>query len=87
MPWVGTIRQTSETSSNPSYFRGHEWGVLGILIGMGNRIFCAPAWADLMQPGRDDLGESPKASGIVNAAAELASTEESGKENFRQGRE
>jgi len=73
MPWVGTIRQTSETSSKPSYFRGHEWGVLGVLIGTGNRIFCAPAWADLMQPGRDDSEESPRTSGIVSAASKLAS--------------
>ena len=49
MPWVGSIRQTSETSSKPSYFRGHEWAMLGVLIGIGNRLFCAPAWASIMR--------------------------------------
>lgn len=72
MPWVGTIRQTSETSSKPSYFRGHEWAVLGVLIGIKNRIFCAPAWADLMEPGVDDSDEPRRTSGIVKAASQLA---------------
>jgi len=72
MPWVGTIRQTSETSSKPSYFRGHEWSVLGVLIGAGSRLFCAPAWAELMEPGIDDSKESPRTCGIVEAASELA---------------
>lgn len=73
MPWVGTIRQTSETSSKPSYFRGHEWGALGILIGKFGRLFCAPAWADLMEPGRDETEEPRRTSGIVRAASNLAS--------------
>jgi hypothetical protein len=72
MPLVGTIRQTSETSSKPSYFRGHEWGVLGVLMGVGNRIFCTPAWADLMEPGIDESEKPQRTSGIVNAASELA---------------
>jgi hypothetical protein len=72
MPLVGTIRQTSETSSKPSYFRGHEWAVLGVLIGVGNRIFCAPAWAELMEPGVDQSEEHRRTSGIVKAASQLA---------------
>lgn len=43
MPLVTTLRQTSETSSKPSYFRGHEWSCLGLLIGANERYFCAPA--------------------------------------------
>jgi hypothetical protein len=73
MPWVGTIRQTSETSSKPSYFRGHEWGMLGVLMGVGDRMFCAPAWASLMEPGVS-VDKSPRTTGIVNAASELASS-------------
>lgn len=71
MPWVGTIRQTSETSSKPSHFRGHEWAMLGVLIGVGSRIFCAPAWARIMKPGVSE-GPSPRTAGIVEAASELA---------------
>ena len=47
MPNVKTLRQTSETSSKPSYFRGHEWMFLGVLIGVGSKLFCAPAHARL----------------------------------------
>lgn len=72
MPLVGSIRQTSETSSKPSYFRGHEWSFLGILIGKGSRIFCAPAWADIMQPGISGTDESARTGGIVRAASKLA---------------
>lgn len=73
MPWVGTIRQTSETSSKPSYFRGHEWGFLGVLIGKSGRLFCAPVWAELMEPGRDKTEEPRRTSGIVEAASKQAS--------------
>ena len=45
MPNVKTLRQTSETSSKPSYFRGHEWSVIGVMIGFAGKFFCAPAWA------------------------------------------
>jgi len=47
MPNVKTLRQTSETSSKPSYFRGHEWMFLGVLIGFGPKLFCAPVYARL----------------------------------------
>ncbi|MEA2012098.1 MAG: transposase [Verrucomicrobiota bacterium] len=74
IPLVGSIRQTSETSSKPSYFRGHEWSMLGILIGVGNRVFCSPAWADIMVPGAEEkvTKESQRTTGIVKAASELA---------------
>ena len=39
MPAVRTLRQTSETSSKPSYFRGHDIGVLALLTGARGRFF------------------------------------------------
>jgi hypothetical protein len=51
MPNVKTLRQTSETSSKPSYFRGHEWSVIGVVIGVGGKLFCAPAWARVSDSG------------------------------------
>ena len=33
MPGVVTLRQDSETQSKPSYFRGHCWGAISLLIG------------------------------------------------------
>jgi hypothetical protein len=74
MPYVGTIRQTSETSSKPSHFRGHEWAMLGVLIGIGERIFCTPAWANIMKPGISKKEESPRTVGVIKAASKLASS-------------
>lgn len=42
MPGVHTIHQASETQSKPTFFRGHEWGVLGLLIGSLAQPFCLP---------------------------------------------
>lgn len=65
MPAVKTLRQTSETSSKPSYFRGHEWSFIGVLIGSLGKYFCAPAWACLTdgKPGTDVAAEKRKAGG------------------------
>jgi hypothetical protein len=84
MPSVMTLRQTSETSSKPSYFRGHEWGFLGILIGASGKSFCVPAWACLSEPKRKTSADKPdtksgsrgcgtaRTAGIVRAAAGIA---------------
>ena len=42
MPCVVTIHQKSETQSKPSYFRGHYWGAIGMLIGSMASPFCIP---------------------------------------------
>jgi hypothetical protein len=42
MPGVVTLHQESETQSKPSYFRGHCWGALGLLIGSLQAPFCLP---------------------------------------------
>lgn len=73
MPMVKTLRQTSETSSKPSYFRGHEWSFLGVLIGTAGRLFCAPAWAELLGADLDgDTAKDPRTARIVRAASRLA---------------
>ena len=64
MPSVKTLRQTSETSSKPSFFRGHEWGFLGVLIGVGGKCFCAPAWASLSDDKpKPEAGEGRRKAG------------------------
>ncbi len=40
MPCVVSMHQHSETQSKPSYFRGHCWGVIGLLIGSMTSLFC-----------------------------------------------
>jgi hypothetical protein len=49
MPGVVTLHQNSETQSKPSYFRGHYWGVLGLLTGSLQEAFCTPLEARLHQ--------------------------------------
>jgi hypothetical protein len=42
MPGVVPLHQDSETQSKPSYFRGHCWGAIGLLIGTLQAPFCLP---------------------------------------------
>jgi hypothetical protein len=49
MPGVVTLHQDSETQSKPSYFRGHHWGVVGLLIGSLQEAFCLPLSARIQQ--------------------------------------
>jgi hypothetical protein len=49
MPGVVTLHQNSETQSKPSYFRGHYWGVVGLLVGSLAEAFCLPLDARLHQ--------------------------------------
>jgi hypothetical protein len=49
MPGVVTLHQDSETQSKPTYFRGHHWGVVGLLVGSLSQAFCLPLEARLHQ--------------------------------------
>jgi hypothetical protein len=49
MPGVVTLHQDSETQSKPTYFRGHHWGVVGLLVGSLAHAFCLPLEARLHQ--------------------------------------
>lgn len=42
MPGVVSLRETSETQSKPSYFRGQCWGAVGLLVGTLPQCFCLP---------------------------------------------
>ena len=46
MPGVTTPRQDSETSSKPSFFRGHHWGCLSLLAQARGKRFALPLWAE-----------------------------------------
>ena len=61
MPGVVTLHQDSETQSKPSYFRGHCWGAIGLLIGSLQAPFCLPLELRLHQ-GFDHLAPEPSAS-------------------------
>ena len=49
MPGVVTLYQDSETQSKPTYYRGHYWGVVGLLVGSLAEAFCLPLEARLHQ--------------------------------------
>jgi hypothetical protein len=57
MPGVVTLHQDSETQSKPTYYRGHYWGVVGVLVGSLTEVFCLPLEARLHQ-GLAHLGAS-----------------------------
>lgn len=42
MPGVVTLHQNSETQSKPSYFRGHQWGAICLMIGTFTAAFGLP---------------------------------------------
>jgi hypothetical protein len=57
MPGVVRVYQDSETQSKPTYYRGHYWGVVGLLVGSLREAFCLPLEARLHQ-GFAHLGAS-----------------------------
>lgn len=59
MPGVVTLRQNSETQSKPSYFRGHCWGAIGVLIGTVAAPFCLPLLLSI-QLGHIHIGKESK---------------------------
>ena len=42
IPAVTTLHQDSETAGKPSFFRGHEWGCIAMLMAAGSKIFATP---------------------------------------------
>jgi hypothetical protein len=79
MPCVVTMHQHSETQSKPSYFRGHFWGSISVLIGSLTNPFSIPLALGIHQGlahvGKDDKEEdSSKTLGkrIVQMAIDFA---------------
>lgn len=54
IPHVETLHQDSETSSKPTYFRGHHWGCLGLLTNAGKKFWSTPLWAEIHHDGLPD---------------------------------
>jgi len=79
MPAVKTLRQNSETQSKPSYFRGQNWGAIGLLIGSMSSSFCLPLSLKIHQGlnqveagSATDTGKETSAGRIVKMALEFA---------------
>ncbi len=43
------MRETSETQSKPSYFRGQCWDAIGVLVGSLSACFCLPLQLQIHQ--------------------------------------
>lgn len=77
MPAVTTLHQDSETGSKPSYFRGHHWGCIGILVQTCGKYFAVPLWANIQEgltllANSDEKRHLPKTVQIVEMAKKTA---------------
>lgn len=77
IPAVTTLHQDSETGSKPSYFRGHHWGCVGILMQACDKYFAVPLWANIQEgltllANSDEKRHLPKTVQIVEMAKRTA---------------
>lgn len=68
MPQVTTMHQDSETSSKPSFFRGHHWACLSLLGQSLSKRFSLPLWAEIHP---EELPDS-RAVRLVHVASQIA---------------
>jgi len=76
IPAVTTLHQDSETASKPTFFRGHHWGCVALLIKSAGKCFAAPLEARIhegLKLFEESDGEPlPKTVRIVQMAREFA---------------
>ena len=78
MPAVTTLHQDSETGSKPSFFRGHHWGCISLIVQAGDKFLATPLWANIQEGlatlTDDDQARQPKTTRIVSMAQQVART-------------
>lgn len=76
MPAVATLHQDSETSSKPSFFRGHHWGCIGMIVRTCDKFLATPLWANIQEGlakiAVGDDAQQPKTTRIVQMAQQVA---------------
>ena len=74
MPGVKRLHQESDNSGKSPYINGHHFGVIGILTGLGNKIFCTPLCAELHEGvvGLRKLQNKP--APVVNGSEKVSIT-------------
>lgn len=70
IPHVETLHQDSETSSKPTYFRGHHWGCLGLLTAAGKKFWSTPLWTEIHH---DDLPDKRSTRIVIMALSIIRS--------------
>lgn len=71
VPGVVSLRETSETQSKPSYFRGQCWGAVGVLVGTFSACFCLPLSLQIHQ-GFQHLRETTPALKLAERVVQMA---------------
>jgi hypothetical protein len=77
MPAVTTLHQDSETGSKPSYFRGHHWGCISLLVQACDKYSAVPLWATIQEgltlsSNSDEKRLLPKTVQIMEMAKQTA---------------
>jgi len=77
MPAVTTLHQDSETGSKPSYFRGHHWGCISLLVQACDKYSAVPLWATIQEGltlavNSDEKRLLPKTVQIIEMAKQTA---------------
>jgi hypothetical protein len=77
MPAVTTLHQNSETASKPSFFRGHHWGCIALVVKACDKYFATPLWANIQEGlemvNRSKQAPSPMTTWTVAMAQHVAS--------------
>lgn len=76
IPAVSTLHQDSETASKPTFFRGHHWGCVALVIKSAGKCFATSLEARIHEGlelfEASDEGRIPKTVRIVQMAREAA---------------
>ena len=75
MPGVVTLHQNSETQSKPSYFRGHQWGAICLMVGTFTAAFGLPLSLGIHQGFEhitDETDEEEENSNLMTRIVQMA---------------
>lgn len=74
VPAVTTLHQDSETASKPTFFRGHHWGAVALVVRACSKYFAVPVWARIHEglEGLEESGDVPKTIRIVQMGQQVA---------------
>lgn len=66
IPAVSTLHQDSETASKPTFFRGHHWGCIALLVKSDHKCFAVPLEARIHEGLElfEEVGATPLAKTV-----------------------
>ena len=72
MPGVVTIHQDSETLSKASYYRGHVWGFIAVVMKCTKKYSVVPLWGELNMAQRTNKNCQSMSTRMVYNALDIA---------------